>query len=115
MRANSLFLLAIVMQLTVFMSYFPQPVERQTGEQELGLPVQPRARDRRPKDMPGRKPDQLVQSDDCRHGGLPMTWTEQAWEFTVIMLSWFIACGALVFVIAYVALDAIKTRRKGRQ
>ena len=43
-----------------------------------------------------------------------MTWREGVWEFTVTVLSWFIAIGALVFVLGYVAIDAIKTRRKGR-
>lgn len=43
-----------------------------------------------------------------------MTWSEGAWEFTVNMLSWFVAIGALVFVVAYVAFEALKARRKGR-
>ena len=41
-----------------------------------------------------------------------MTWREGVWEFTVNTLSWFIAIGALAFVVAYVAYDAIKMRRQ---
>ena len=43
-----------------------------------------------------------------------MTWSEGVWEFTVNMLSWFIAFGALVFVLGYVAFDALKARHKWR-
>ena len=41
-----------------------------------------------------------------------MTWRDHTWEFTVSTLSWIIALGAIVFVAAYVAHDAYKTRRR---
>jgi len=44
-----------------------------------------------------------------------MTWRDHTWEFTVSTLSWVIAIGALVFVVAFVAYDAIKRRWKARR
>lgn len=43
-----------------------------------------------------------------------MTWRDQTWEFTVSAFSWVVALGALVFVVAYVAFDALQTRRRRR-
>jgi len=40
-----------------------------------------------------------------------MTWRDHTWEFVIIAFSWIVALGALVFVVAYVAFDAFKTRR----
>jgi len=40
-----------------------------------------------------------------------MSVTERVWEFTVTAASWIIAFGALVFVVVFVAYDAIRTRR----
>jgi hypothetical protein len=94
-------------------------VERETGEQEplepLELPAQPRARVRRAKGTPDRGSAQSPMPGDAdSERGTFMTWSEGAWEFTVNMLSWFVAIGALVFVVAYVAFEALKARRKGR-
>lgn len=94
-------------------------VERRTGEQEplepLELPAQQHARVRRAKGTPDRGSVQRAVPDDAGSSrGTSMSWSEGVWEFTVNMLSWFIAVGALVFVIVYVALDAIKVHRKGR-
>jgi len=41
-----------------------------------------------------------------------MTWSERGWEFTVTALSWFIAIGALAFVVMFVMYDAYTSRRK---
>ena len=41
-----------------------------------------------------------------------MTLRDHTWELAVSALSWIAAIGALVFVAAYVALDAYKTRRQ---
>lgn len=41
-----------------------------------------------------------------------MSLIERAWEFTVTAASWFIAIGALVFVVAFVAYDALRERRR---
>jgi len=41
-----------------------------------------------------------------------MTWRDHTWEFTVGAVSWIVAIGALVFVIAFLAYDALKTRRR---
>ena len=94
-------------------------VERETGEQEpletLELPEQPRARVRRAKGTPDRGSAQPPMPDDAGSDRETfLTWRERTWEFTVNMLSWFIAIGALVFVLGYVAIDAIKTRHKRR-
>jgi uncharacterized membrane protein YGL010W len=40
-----------------------------------------------------------------------MTWRDHTWEFTVSALSWIVALGAIVFVLAFIAHDAYKTRR----
>ena len=41
-----------------------------------------------------------------------MTWREYTWEFVIGAVSWIVAIGALVFVVAYVAHDAFKARRQ---
>ena len=41
-----------------------------------------------------------------------MTVRDHTWELAVSAFSWIAAIGALVFVVAYVALDAYKTRRQ---
>lgn len=44
-----------------------------------------------------------------------MTWRDHTWEFTVTALSWFVAFGALGFVVLYVVYDAHKTRLRRRR
>ena len=41
-----------------------------------------------------------------------MTWRGHTWEFVISTISWIVALGALVFVVAYVAFDAFKMRRR---
>ena len=41
-----------------------------------------------------------------------MTWRDHTWELVISACSWLVAIGALVFVAAYVAYDAYKTRRR---
>ena len=43
-----------------------------------------------------------------------MTVRDHTWEFAVNAFSWIAAIGALVFVAAYVAYDAYKTRRRAK-
>lgn len=44
-----------------------------------------------------------------------MTLRDHTWEFVISAFSWLVAIGALVFVVAFVAFDAVKTRRKERR
>lgn len=44
-----------------------------------------------------------------------MTLRDRTWEFAISAVSWIVAIGALVFVVAYLAYDAIKKRRKVRR
>ena len=44
-----------------------------------------------------------------------MTWRDHTWEFTVSALSWIVAIVALVFVVAFLAVEVFKTRRKMRR
>lgn len=44
-----------------------------------------------------------------------MTWRDHTWEFTVGALSWIVAIGAIVFVVGYVAFEAIRSRRSARR
>jgi hypothetical protein len=44
-----------------------------------------------------------------------MSWREHIWEFAISALSWVVAVGALVFVVAFVAYDAAKTRHRRRK
>lgn len=44
-----------------------------------------------------------------------MTLRDHTWEFVISAVSWIVAIGALVFVAAYLAHDAIKRRRKVRR
>jgi hypothetical protein len=44
-----------------------------------------------------------------------MTWRDHTWEFVISAFSWIVAIGALVFVVAYVAHDTFKTRRRTRK
>ncbi len=41
-----------------------------------------------------------------------MTWRDHTWEFVICAFSWIVAIGALLFVVAFVAHDAYKTRRQ---
>jgi hypothetical protein len=41
-----------------------------------------------------------------------MTWRDHTWEFVLSALSWLVVIGALVFVVAYLAYDAFKSRRR---
>ena len=41
-----------------------------------------------------------------------MTWSDRTWEIFISAFSWIVALGALFFVVAYVAHDAYKTRRR---
>jgi hypothetical protein len=41
-----------------------------------------------------------------------MSWRDHTWEFVLTAFSWIAALGALVFVAAYVAYEAYKTRRR---
>jgi len=45
----------------------------------------------------------------------PMTWRDHTWEFVISVLSWLVAIGALAFVAAFFAFDAVRTRRRGRR
>ena len=44
-----------------------------------------------------------------------MTWRGHTWEFVISTISWIVALGALIFVVAYVTYDAYKTRRRTRK
>lgn len=66
-----------------------------------------------PSELPAQA-DVSLPDDSHASRGTSMTWGEGVWEFTVNTVSWFIAFGALVFVLGYVAFDAIQTRRKRR-
>ena len=44
-----------------------------------------------------------------------MSWRGYTWEFLITAISWILAIGALAFVAAYVAFDAIKSHRKERR
>lgn len=44
-----------------------------------------------------------------------MTWRGHTWEFVLSALSWFLAIGALAFVVAFVAYDAHKSRHRRKQ
>ena len=44
-----------------------------------------------------------------------MTWRGHTWEFVISAFSWIVALGTLVFVAAYVAYDAYKTRSRRRR
>ena len=44
-----------------------------------------------------------------------MTWRDYTWEFVISAFSWIVAIGAFVFVAAYVAHDAYKTRMRRRR
>jgi hypothetical protein len=44
-----------------------------------------------------------------------MTWREHTWEFVISAFSWIVAFGALAFVVAYFAFEAVKSRRKSRR
>lgn len=41
-----------------------------------------------------------------------MTWRDHTWELVVAVAFWIVAVVALVFVAAYLAHDAYKTRRR---
>ncbi|HSX23044.1 MAG TPA: hypothetical protein VLE97_09745 [Gaiellaceae bacterium] len=41
-----------------------------------------------------------------------MTSRDHAWEFCVGALSWFVAVGALVLVVAFLAFEAYRGRRR---
>ena len=88
-------------------------VERPTPEQPPSeLPAQPRGRSRQAKgtlDARSAEDEQGSAVDAPR--GSRMSLRERSWEFTVETLSWLVAIGALVFVVVYVAFDAIQTRR----
>lgn len=88
-------------------------VERPAPEQPASeLPAQPHGRSRKAKgtvDDRSAQDEQGSVVDDPR--GRRMSLRERIWEFTVETLSWFVAIGALVFVVAYVVFDAIQTRR----
>jgi len=44
--------------------------------------------------------------------GDPMNWRDQTWEFVLSTLFWLVAIMVLAGVVAFVAYDAIKTRRR---
>lgn len=44
-----------------------------------------------------------------------MSWRGHAWEFAVTALSWIVAIGAIAFVAAFVACDALRRRRCARR
>lgn len=44
-----------------------------------------------------------------------MTLRDYTWELTVSVFSWVVAIGALALVVAYLAFEAVKSRREGRR
>ena len=48
----------------------------------------------------------------ARDRGSLVSWRDHVWEFTVGAISWLIAIGALAFVVAFIAYDALKDKRK---
>ena len=56
----------------------------------------------------------MAQRTRMRHGDQQRleTGSDHAWEFVVAVAFWLVAVVALVFVAAYLAHDAYKTRRR---
>lgn len=76
------------------------------------LPAQPQKRSRRAKGTLDERSAQNARGSAVdAHCGTRMSVRERVWEFVVESLSWIVAFGALVFVVAYVVFDAIQTRR----